>query len=152
MALQNSRNKKQIVRLNKSRRRLLISVLLAGCGATVYFLIARLTRIRSAEVLASLCGSNCETEQPFYAGVQDNYAESEQRQLKELLGSDFDPEKVSVLVEKSAYRLTVFYDLEPVKIFPVVFGSAPVGDKFAEGDRKTQEGIYRVRDLYLHPD
>ncbi len=60
--------------------------------------------------------------------------------------------KITLLVEKSRRRLTVFYDLEPVKAYPVVFGSAPEGDKFREGDQKTPEGIYHVRDLYPHPD
>jgi murein L,D-transpeptidase YafK len=71
--------------------------------------------------------------------------------LQDLLGSNYETEKVSILVEKSKYKLTVFYDNQPVKSYPIVLGSAPVGDKRAEGDRKTPEGIYRVRDRYPHP-
>lgn len=109
----------------------------------------------SVNLPTALCASNCESEKPFHAIATKtkprDQALEEPRSVKNLIGADFDPEKVSVLVEKSAYRLTVFYDSEPVKAYSSVFGSAPVGDKLAEGDRKTPEGIYHIRDLYLHP-
>jgi len=63
-----------------------------------------------------------------------------------------DLSKVTLLVEKAQRRLTVFYNLEPVKSYPIVLGGSPDGDKFREGDQKTPEGIYHVRDLYPHPD
>ncbi len=34
----------------------------------------------------------------------------------------------------------------------MVFGSNPTGDKLREGDEKTPEGIYHIRDLYPHAD
>jgi murein L,D-transpeptidase YafK len=71
--------------------------------------------------------------------------------LLAVIGNDFEAEKVSVRVEKSAYRLSVLYEGQAVRSYPIVLGGAPVGDKRAEGDRKTPEGIYRVRDLYPHP-
>ncbi|WP_235526544.1 L,D-transpeptidase family protein [Nostoc piscinale] len=45
----------------------------------------------------------------------------------------------------------MYYDLKPVKSYPVVFGSNSVGDKYGEGDKRTPEGILKVRDLYPHP-
>ncbi len=52
-------------------------------------------------------------------------------------------------IEKSQYRLTVFYDQKPLKSYPTVFGNGE-GDKRREGDRKTPEGILRIRDKYPH--
>jgi len=62
-----------------------------------------------------------------------------------------NPEKIAILIEKSKYRLTLFYQNEPIKSYPVVFGGDPVGDKQKEGDRRTPEGIFEIRDRYPHP-
>lgn len=43
----------------------------------------------------------------------------------------------------------MFYELAPIKSYSVVFGGSPRGDKFREGDQKTPEGVYRVRDRYI---
>ena len=116
---------------------LLFVGLLMGCGAAFYFL-----RVRPHQGAPPF--------QPEVIDVRSNQQTTNQL-IDEVAGGEFDPNEVSVLIEKSAYRLTVRYELEPVKVYPVVFGSEPVGDKLAEGDRKTPEGIYRVRDLYPHP-
>lgn len=71
------------------------------------------------------------------------------RPLSEVIGA-IDKSKVSILIEKSQYRLTVYYDKAPVKSYPVVFGGNPVGDQLREGDRRTPEGIFKIRDLYPH--
>lgn len=70
--------------------------------------------------------------------------------LPQLLPRAFDRAKVSILIEKSNHRLTLYYDQQPVKSYPVVFGD-PQGDKRREGDRKTPEGILRIQDKYPHP-
>jgi hypothetical protein len=72
------------------------------------------------------------------------------RALPQLLPSAFDRAKVSILIEKSNHRLTLYYNRQPVKSYAVVFGD-PQGDKRREGDRKTPEGILRVQDKYPHP-
>ncbi|NET50802.1 MAG: L,D-transpeptidase [Merismopedia sp. SIO2A8] len=61
-------------------------------------------------------------------------------------------ERAKSRIEKSKHRLTVFYDAQPIKSYPVVFGKNSMGDKRHEGDRKTPEGIFRIRDRYPHPD
>ncbi len=71
--------------------------------------------------------------------------------ISQLLPRSWDRNKVSLLIEKSHHRLTVFYDQKPLKSYDVVFGD-PVGDKRREGDRKTPEGIFKIRDKYPHPD
>lgn len=70
--------------------------------------------------------------------------------LSELLPTDFDKALVTLLVEKSQYRLTVFYAQRAIKSYPVVFGSEPVQDKRYEGDGATPEGIFSIRNLYPH--
>lgn len=68
----------------------------------------------------------------------------------QLLPGDFDRANVSILIEKSAYRLTLYYNQQPIKSYDVVFGD-PQGDKRREGDRKTPEGIFNIQDKYPHP-
>lgn len=144
------------------KKRILTASLLLGCGVTAYALLVRLElAMPPSQIPAVLCLPDCQKEQSVHLKATratssesvdtTDYLNSSQK-LQELLEDNFDKEKVSLLVEKSSYRLTIFYQGEPVKAYPTVFGTAPVGDKFAEGDRKTPEGIYRVRDLYDHPE
>ena len=72
------------------------------------------------------------------------------RAVKDLITLPIDKSQTKILIQKSQYRLTLYYQKQPIKSYPVVFGSNPVGDKFKEGDRKTPEGIFKVRDLYPH--
>lgn len=65
--------------------------------------------------------------------------------------STLDSEKLTLLIEKSKFRLTVYYDQKPLKSYPVVLGSVPTGDKLREGDRKTPEGLFQLQDKYPHP-
>ncbi|MBE9031079.1 L,D-transpeptidase [filamentous cyanobacterium LEGE 11480] len=71
--------------------------------------------------------------------------------LQQLVPQDFDQKKVSLLIEKSKHRLTVYYDGVALKSYPVVFGRGK-GDKRREGDLKTPEGILKIQDKYPHPD
>ncbi|MDB9516473.1 L,D-transpeptidase [Roseofilum reptotaenium CS-1145] len=63
-----------------------------------------------------------------------------------------DTSKTSILIEKSQGTLTLYYDRQPIKSYPVVLGGNPTGDKLREGDLKTPEGIFKVRDMYPHSD
>jgi murein L,D-transpeptidase YafK len=58
---------------------------------------------------------------------------------------------LSLLVEKSAYRLTVMADRKRQKAYPVVFGQNPVDDKLRSGDLCTPLGRFRLRAAYPHP-
>jgi L,D-transpeptidase catalytic domain len=73
------------------------------------------------------------------------------KDLVKVLPANFDRAKITVLIEKSQHRLTLYYDRQPVKSYAVVFGNG-VGDKHQEGDRKTPEGILKIQDKYPHPD
>ncbi len=69
--------------------------------------------------------------------------------LAKLLPENPNRNNISILIEKSQYRLTVYYSQQPVKSYGVVFGN-PNGDKQREGDRKTPEGILKIQDKYPH--
>lgn len=49
-----------------------------------------------------------------------------------------------VLLEKSARRLTLLRNGEPLKTYRVALGRAPSGPKEYEGDQRTPEGIYSI--------
>lgn len=73
--------------------------------------------------------------------------------LNEMLGlENIDKSKISLFIEKSKYRLTVYYNKKPIKSYPVVFGKNAVDDKLREGDMRTPEGIFKIRDSYPHPE
>jgi murein L,D-transpeptidase YafK len=50
----------------------------------------------------------------------------------------------SVVVEKAARRLTLFYRGTPVRSYRVALGGSPQGNKLRLGDRRTPEGLYRI--------
>jgi hypothetical protein len=50
----------------------------------------------------------------------------------------------AVLVEKSARRLTLLRDGQPLKTYRVSLGRRPFGPKVQEGDRRTPEGEYII--------
>ncbi|MGI0494797.1 L,D-transpeptidase family protein [Alkalinema pantanalense CENA528] len=83
--------------------------------------------------------------------TQPTAALNSDRPLATLLPPHFDRSKVSILIEKSHHRLTLYYDQKPLKSYAVVFGN-PQGDKRQEGDKKTPEGILKIQDKYPHPD
>lgn len=70
--------------------------------------------------------------------------------LNKLINEPIDKSKTSILIEKSQYRLTIYYNKKPIKSYPVVFGENFQGDKLHEGDYRTPEGIFRIKDLYPH--
>lgn len=83
--------------------------------------------------------------------LPDNLFLNYEKPLIEILGSSqIDKNKSAILIEKSKYRLTFFYEKKPIKSYPVVFGPNPVGDKLKEGDKRTPEGTFQIRDFYPH--
>ncbi|PTX59434.1 L,D-transpeptidase-like protein [Kordia periserrulae] len=57
---------------------------------------------------------------------------------------------IEILIDKSKYTLSVFSADTLVKTYNVVFGGNPVDDKEKEGDQRTPEGEFGVRDKYPH--
>ena len=93
---------------------------------------------------------------PSEPGVHVRFSKNDllnyETSLGDLLESPVDKDKVSLLIEKTEYRLTVLYDGRPVKQYPVVFGGNPLDDKLMQGDGCTPEGQFIVQDLYLHDE
>jgi murein L,D-transpeptidase YafK len=92
----------------------------------------------------------CPADEKFHT-IEPNF-QSPNQPIAKLLPQNFDRRKTSILIEKSQYRLTIYYNQKPIKSYPVVFGQNPQGDKQREGDLKTPEGILRIQDKYPHPD
>ena len=61
-----------------------------------------------------------------------------------------DRTKVSIIINKSDYILTILYENNPIKSYPVVFGFNPIDDKLKQGDGCTPEGVFKIHDLYPH--
>lgn len=123
------------------------------CGATFYFLLSRLGFIMPLkQILPTLCLDGCPPEKAFHTPTQAQTLLNYNRPLQEILPPKPDLTNISVLLEKSPKKLTIFYNRQPVKSYPVVLGSNPTGDKLNEGDNKTPEGIFHLRDRYPHPD
>lgn len=143
------------------RQRSLVLILLLTSASILYILLFRLGLLMSPRDLpAVLCGDACAPESPLHPIVSeatplDQALLNESRPLSTLLDNiskEPNLEKISILVEKSLYRLTIFYDLKPLKSYAVVLGENPSGDKFSQGDQKTPEGLLHIRDLYPHPE
>lgn len=104
-----------------------------------------------SEFSSVFCGTVCPSEQPIHFLSTGAQLLNPTQPLRSLL-PNAEKSKISILVEKSKYRLTVFYELQPVKSYAIVLGSNPIGDKRSEGDQKTPEGLFHIRDRYPHPN
>ena len=49
-----------------------------------------------------------------------------------------------ILIEKSARRMQLFQNGQPVRTYPVALGFTPDGDKTRQGDGRTPEGRFRI--------
>ncbi len=90
------------------------------------------------------CFVNCEATAASEL-LNQNRAIASLLDLKKL-----DKKAITLVVEKSKYRLTVYYQNKPVKAYAIALGGNPQDDKLQQGDRRTPEGIFRVRELYYH--
>jgi murein L,D-transpeptidase YafK len=101
---------------------------------------------------AGLCFNRCQASELMHIPPdRENMLNGDQKITDLLDISDTHKQNVSVLIEKAKYRLTVYLGRQPIKSYPIVLGTAPTGDKLQEGDRKTPEGIFRIRELSPHP-
>ena len=72
-----------------------------------------------------------------------------EKHISELI-ENINKDSISILIVKSEHKLTVLYNNEKIKSYPVVFGSNPTDDKLRQGDSCTPEGFFKVRALYPH--
>ena len=146
--LDNPKKPGKLIRISLLVGRLIVYPLI------LYFVFYRMGYLpRISDILDVFCVNSCQDEsttsshQPLPGKKHLNYDLS----LTNILGSNVDKNQISILIEKSKYRLTVYFERKPVKSYPVVFGNNPVDDKLKEGDLRTPEGIFKIKDLYLHP-
>ncbi|CAG5079835.1 hypothetical protein CRYO30217_01090 [Parvicella tangerina] len=90
-----------------------------------------------------------QTESAFLDNMaRDTYDETP---LADILESNaIQTEEIEVLIDKSDYKLSIIHADTVVKWYPVVLGYNAVGDKMQEGDYKTPEGVFGIRDKYPH--
>ncbi|MEO1377354.1 MAG: L,D-transpeptidase [Cyanobacteria bacterium J06635_10] len=136
----------------KYKNQIKIILLLVFTTSTLYFLLARLGFIFPiSDIPEIFCIKGCASLQTIHSPIPGNELLNYNQTVEELIGESIDKDKTSILIEKSKHRITLYYNKKPIKSYPVVFGSSPTGDKFQEGDRRTPEGIHRIKDLYPHP-
>jgi murein L,D-transpeptidase YafK len=140
-----------MLRSNKWVRISLAIVLSLGIVGIIYSLFDRLGYIFPLALWTEVICDECPNQLPYHQTQSETGLIATNKSIDELLGDRFDKSKISILIEKSKYRLTIYQDKQSIKSYPVVFGDNPKGDKFSEGDRRTPEGIFHLKDLYPHP-
>jgi hypothetical protein len=154
LEIKRERSMKNADRIRKSLFGFVI-LLLSGVG--LYYLLVRFGYLMPISGFQSVVyPSTSEYQRSFHPIIntksfQKGKQLNDQRSLSGILGDKVLKEKISILIEKSNYRLTIFYNLQPIKSYPVVLGGNPTGQKLHEGDKKTPEGIFRIRAFYDHP-
>jgi murein L,D-transpeptidase YafK len=87
----------------------------------------------------------------FSCHAQENRPGGNVLTLSEILDSlHIDKAGISVLIDKSDYRLYICYQKNILKSYPVVFGKNTQDDKLMQGDNCTPEGSFRIIDKYPH--
>ncbi|MEA5575747.1 L,D-transpeptidase [Anabaena sp. UHCC 0451] len=145
-------NTESITKYLKQQRILLNIILFFVTGSVFYGLLLRTGLIFPVTAIPEvLCISNCQTEQKIHNPIIGDELLNYDQPIEKLITQPINKQKTSILIEKSKHRLTIYYELKPIKSYPVVFGANPTGDKRGEGDKKTPEGILQIKDLYPHP-
>jgi murein L,D-transpeptidase YafK len=136
---------------NKSARVSLAIVLSLGIVGITYSLFDRLGYIFPLALWNEVICDRCPQQVPYHQLPPEARSATAIKSIDQLLDDRLDKSKISILIEKSRHRLTIYQDKIVIKSYPVVFGDNPKGDKFIEGDRRTPEGIFHLKDLYPHP-
>jgi murein L,D-transpeptidase YafK len=58
--------------------------------------------------------------------------------------------KISIIIDKSDYELSVYDEKGWFATYPCVFGNNSLEDKKMEGDRKTPEGVFHIVSKRVH--
>ncbi|NEO30643.1 MAG: L,D-transpeptidase [Symploca sp. SIO3C6] len=138
--------------LKKAPRNFLVIFFSLITSSYLYFQLNRLGYIPALfQLLDIVCLHNCIAQSNLHKPLAGKQLLNYNQKITEIIGlSTIEKTQISILIEKSKYRLTVYHAQEPIKSYPVVFGKNPVNDKVKEGDLSTPEGIFKIRDLYPH--
>jgi murein L,D-transpeptidase YafK len=79
--------------------------------------------------------------------IPASVAKTESRVSKRAI---FPVGKISIVIDKSDYELSVFDDKGWFATYPCVFGNNSLGDKKMEGDRQTPEGVFHILSKRVH--
>ncbi|MGF1603635.1 MAG: murein L,D-transpeptidase family protein [Thermosynechococcaceae cyanobacterium] len=133
-------------------RTIQLGILALASSVALYALSSRLGYTMPISSIPSLlCVGGCPDSQSMHQPSATEGLLNGDKTIASVLETETpNKQNISILIEKAKYRLTVYYDRKPIKSYPMVLGSAPTGDKLREGDRKTPEGIFKIRDLYPH--
>lgn len=92
------------------------------------------------------CGVNCEA-----SAVNDLL--NKDKAIASLINlKQLDKKAIAIVIEKSKYKMTVYYQKKPIKSYAIVLGANPKDDKVRQGDKRTPEGIFHVQELYYHSE
>jgi murein L,D-transpeptidase YafK len=136
-------------KIPKSAKLGLVIVLSIGSIWAIYRSLTRLGYIFPISLWSQVICETCQS-QPAYHEPPDRFIKTE-LPIAKIVGDNINKAQISILIEKSKHRLTIYRDKQPIKSYPIVLGDNPKGDKFKEGDRRTPEGILHIQDLYPHP-
>lgn len=85
----------------------------------------------------------CNAQEGRYKNYRDSLPEL-------ILSRHLDASRISVLIDKSDYKLSVRIDSVVIKEYPVVFGKKENDDKLTQGDKCTPEGHFKIISKYPH--
>ncbi len=124
-----------------------------GLGSLVatYTLLVRSGYIFPVSLWNEIWCESCDTKSNYHQPPLGAETIPTRQPLVKLLADRVDKGRISILIEKSQHRLTIYYDKGVVKSYPIVLGDQPKGDKLLEGDKRTPEGIFQLKDTYPHP-
>lgn len=83
--------------------------------------------------------------------AQDGKDKKSDYSLSEIIETGhLDKSQISLLIDKSDYKLYVMIGTQMLKEYPVVFGKNTVDDKLIQGDNCTPEGTFYMITKYPH--
>jgi lipoprotein-anchoring transpeptidase ErfK/SrfK len=126
-------------------------VLSLGSLGAVYNLLVRSGYIFPVSLWNEILCEACDDRSNYHQPPIGAETIPNPQPLVKLLANRVDKGRISILIEKSQHRLTIYYDKGVIKSYPIVLGDRPKGDKLLEGDRRTPEGIFHIKDAYPHP-
>ncbi len=87
---------------------------------------------------------------PDPATAPSSFAGRPDHSYKRFHAADGPIGRVSIIVDKSDYELSVYDDKGWYATYPVVFGNSSLADKKMEGDKNTPEGTFHIISKRVH--
>lgn len=92
-----------------------------------------------------------QNEDTAQVNITETTVDYPKRKLTEVIAENNIPKReLKILIDKSAYTLSVLHADTVLVKYPCVFGFNAVDDKAQEGDGCTPEGTFGIRSMYAH--